>query len=52
MMIGFGYITKNFLCMSGGNARDLISIIIPLVDIKTVRRKKRKTEERKRKRNI
>lgn len=33
MVIGFGYVTRNFLCMHGGNARDQISIIIPLVDI-------------------
>lgn len=36
MMIGFGYVTKNFLCFTGGNARDLMSVIIPLIDIKSV----------------
>lgn len=36
MVIGFGYVTRNFLCLNGGNARDQISIIIPLVDIRKV----------------
>eukprot|EP01127_Copromyxa_protea_P019377 TRINITY_DN6265_c0_g1_i1.p1 TRINITY_DN6265_c0_g1~~TRINITY_DN6265_c0_g1_i1.p1 ORF type:complete len:1044 (+),score=318.93 TRINITY_DN6265_c0_g1_i1:467-3133(+) len=36
MVIGFGFVTRNFLCLNGGNARDQLSVIIPLVDVEKI----------------
>lgn len=33
VMIGMGYVTKNFICLAGGNASDYLTVIIPLIDL-------------------
>lgn len=35
LMIGSGYVTKNYLCLSGALAKDAIAVVIPLATIKS-----------------